>query len=267
MDYETSDGSQFSLQPIWSHPDDGPPKFEYTSISAYVDGVAYTGRVEQRPVEVDEVDVLGSLEPVPVECIHPPYQEGCTLAPPFDATQHYWKAPSFTYDDCRPGNTFVADCVLNEVAVLERLRNDPHPNLARYYGCVVEDGRITHICLERYHSNLVDRVCGSAATAKEENSGILDDLSRGVHHLHSLGLAHNDINPYNICIDTDGTAVLIDFDSCLPFGKELKKGIYSRANERRPISSKDNDLNAGMGLIRDFLEKDDSPVDSENEAT
>ena len=41
-------------------------------------------------------------------------------------------------------------------------------------------------------------------------------------YLHSLGLAHNDINPYNIMVREDGTPVLIDFGSCQPFGGRLQ---------------------------------------------
>jgi hypothetical protein len=259
MDYETFDGSQFSLLPIWSDPDNGDPEFLYTSISANVDGVAYTGRVDQQPDEVDEADVLTSLEPVPVECINPPYEEAFTLAPALDADKHYWKAPSFTYDDCRPGNTFVANCLLNEVRVLERLRQNPHPNLATYHGCVVKAGRITHICLQRYQSNLVDHVFNGNAIGRRDQ--ILADIRAGIDHLHSLGLAHNDVNPYNICVNEDGSAVIIDLDSCLPFNEPLQKGIDLSSDDQRPTSSMDNDLNGGMNAIEDFLEN--RPVPNE----
>lgn len=258
MDYETPDGSRFSLRAIWSNAPNAEPEFDYTSISAYVDGVAYTGRVAQPPDEVDQVDVLTSLGPVPVDCIHPSFQEEFTLAPAFDSAEHYWKAPSFTYDDCRPGNTFVADCVLNEVKVLERLRKHPQPNLAAYHGCVVKDGRIVHVCLQRYQSNLVDYVLDGKATGR--HAKIVEDFSHGIRHLHSLGLAHNDINPYNVCIDEDGSARIIDFDSCLPFGEPLKKGVHSTSDNRFPVSSKENDLHVGMSIIQDFLDTTDDQM-------
>ena len=92
--------------------------------------------------------MLKSLEPVPVECIHPQFPEGFTIAPTFNKSLHYLKAPLSTYNDCRPANTFVATYVLNEASVLELLMKHPHPNIARYYGCLVKDGRITHFCLE-----------------------------------------------------------------------------------------------------------------------
>ncbi|KAH8744393.1 hypothetical protein F5883DRAFT_439941 [Diaporthe sp. PMI_573] len=42
-------------------------------------------------------------------------------------------------------------------------------------------------------------------------------------HLHSLGLAHNDISPPNIMFDNAGQAVLINLDSCAPLGNVITK--------------------------------------------
>jgi hypothetical protein len=49
----------------------------------------------------------------------------------------------------------------------------------------------------------------------------LDGILAGIHHLHSLGLVHNDITPSNIMFEGDGTPVLIDFDSCRKVGESL----------------------------------------------
>jgi serine/threonine protein kinase len=37
-----------------------------------------------------------------------------------------------------------------------------------------------------------------------------------VAHLHTLGLIHNDISPYNIMLDDDLQPVLIDLETCMP---------------------------------------------------
>lgn len=38
--------------------------------------------------------------------------------------------------------------------LVEVLRLHPHPNAARYHGCVVEDGKITGLCFDRYSMTL-----------------------------------------------------------------------------------------------------------------
>ena len=253
MDYETADGSQFSLRDVWIARG-GEPAFAYTSVSAYVDGSAYVGKLPTPPDEVDEVDVLTCLEPVPPDCIHPKIPHGFTIAPDFDPVKHYLKAPSYTYDDCQPGKAFVADCVLNEVTVLERLKLHPHPNIVSYLGCVVKDGRITHICLDKYPSSLVAQAEQGLEINQSER--IFEGIQAGISYLHDVSLAHNDINPENICLDVKGEPIIVDFDACLPFGEKLLKGA-SMADDPKggfPISSKYNDLICGIDTIKNFLD-------------
>ena len=251
MDYETPDGSQFSLREVWTERE-GDPVFAYTTISAHVDGVAYTGRLNDPPDNVDEADVLSALEPVPPGCINPQLPEDFTIAPEPDPLSHYLKAPSFTYEDCRPGKTVVADCVLNEASVLERLRVNSHANLISYFGCVVKAGLITHLSLKRYESNLIDYA--NADLSEAEIFKLLEGIKAGLEHLHSLGLAHNDINPYNICIDSGGKPVIVDFDSCLPFGEKLTKGVGSSVefSSESSVSNQENDIRS-LDDIAEFL--------------
>lgn len=253
MDYETPDGSQFSLREVWHNADEGfedRPGFAYTTISANVDGKAYYGRLDQRVDEVDEGDVLATLQPVPPEAINPTASEGITKAPPFDPLKHYLKAPSFTWDDCQPGVAFVADYVQNEVDALERLESYHHPNIVRYYGCVVEKGRIAHISLERYQSNIVEYI--EDTTRAVDLKKLMQGVKAGIEFLHSLGLAHNDINPENICV-VEGRAVIVDFDSCVSFGKILQKGLsHVRDENGNPVSAAKNDIE-GLVDVQDFL--------------
>lgn len=52
----------------------------------------------------------------------------------------------------------------------------------------------------------------------------MDSIQAAVKHLHSLGYAHNDISARNIVFDSNGIAVLVDLDSCVPIGEKVKKG-------------------------------------------
>jgi hypothetical protein len=254
MDYETPDGSQFSLQEVFTESDGtSSPVFQFTSVTALVNGSAFAGKSPQRMEEVDEIEVLNLLRPVPLENINPLIPDGFTTLPLSSVTHdaHYLKAPSFMYDDSEPGCTFVAACLLNEATVLEKLRGHPHPNIAQYFGCVVKDGRVTQICLKRYKCSLADYA--SRALSQEQRQAILAGVISAVEHLHSLGLAHNDICPYNVCIDEDGRPVIVDFDSCLPFGEPLLKGVATDAYGGHHVSAAENDLQA-LDDFKFFLE-------------
>jgi len=263
MDYETPDGSQFSLQEVFDDSDGtSSPVFKYTSVTALVNGSAFAGQSPQRMEEVDEIEVLNLLRPVPLENINPLIPDGFTQVP-LDSVTHdahyYLKAPSFMYEDSTPGHTFVADCLLNEATVLEKLRGHPHPNLAQNFGCVVRDGRITHICLKRYECSLADYA--SRPLSHEQRQDILAGVVAAVKHLHALGLAHNDICPHNVCIDSDGRPVIIDFDSCLPFGEPLLKGVATQAYGGHHVSAAENDLQ-GLEDFKDFLNSLDEDDDA-----
>ncbi|KAF7190877.1 hypothetical protein HII31_08036 [Pseudocercospora fuligena] len=280
MDYETVDGSQFSLREIWSE-DGGTPQSQGTLITALIDGNAYVGKSSERSDDMDDADVLQYLEPIPAENIFPLMPEDVTGAPPFDALKHYLKAPQFTYDDRAPGHTFVADCLLHEASVLERFKKDPHPNIVTYYGCVVRDKRITHLMLKRYPRTLPE--LEQTGLSDIERQVLRAQIEDGIRHLHSLGLAHNDINPGtvaeycvesivrehfadltsdNVCIDADGRAVIVDFDSCLPFGEPLMKGGPRAESDRTPLSDPESDFK-GLRDIECFLHLDVTGLDGQ----
>jgi len=81
----------------------------------------------------------------------------------------------------------------------------------------------------------------------------LNGIEKGIQHLHSLGLVHNDINPSNIMLDKD-VLVIIDFDSCRPIGKSLNEvgRTYEWYDESVQYSLPSNDLDA-LHEIREWL--------------
>ena len=73
----------------------------------------------------------------------------------------------------------------HEVAgTLESLRHHPHPNIVEYRGCVVENGLVEFLVLERYPEQLSDVVY------KVDHAKVLRDIGTAVEHLHSLGFVH-----------------------------------------------------------------------------
>ena len=155
MEYETVDWSHFPLAEVWTERE-GEEIFDFTTVTALVDGRAYMGKIQQHMEVVDDIEIMKCLEPVPAENLFPLFPENFMLAIRSKLKEHYLRTPQFTFDDCQPGKTFVADCLLSEATVLERLQHYPHPNIVGYYGCLVDEGGIRKLCLRRYASSLLE---------------------------------------------------------------------------------------------------------------
>lgn len=110
----------------------------------------------------------------------------------------------------------VKEDYLVEARACEVLRQSPHPNIAKFFGCRVQGNRITGFFYERCVEFMGPR---QPVNVKK----IIEDIRKGIKHLHSLGYCHNDICPFNILIKKDGTAAIIDFDACRPVGETLTK--------------------------------------------
>ncbi|KJZ72053.1 hypothetical protein HIM_08508 [Hirsutella minnesotensis 3608] len=202
---------------------------------------------------------------IPVAAYSPLCPQGLTLAPdPVPCNTHI-KTPQLTsYDRLHrgPRPNDIADSILAEVQVCEVFKQNPHPNIARYLGCQVSDGRITGICFVEYSSTLMQTVnpgnhmkrrSRSIRRKGEDYSHLLRGVESGIRHLHSLGLVHNDINPSNIMLHND-TAVIIDFGSCRRLGESLE-GVgrtYEWYDEDIQVATPQNDLDA-LDEIRVWL--------------
>jgi serine/threonine protein kinase len=122
--------------------------------------------------------------------------------------------------------------IQQEVEMCEFLKLYPHPNIALFSGCEITNGRVSGICFTRYTSTLQEKANPRHLCKAEFQSSsrlLVDDtikssvegIAAAIHHLHSLGITHNDITPSNIMFKEDGTAVLIDFGSCRKIGEPL----------------------------------------------
>ncbi|KAL9045394.1 MAG: hypothetical protein Q9214_001552 [Letrouitia sp. 1 TL-2023] len=197
-----------------------------------------------------------ALEPVPIpnSDIQPIFPTtGLTRAPEPLPQDCYIKRPRLTnYDN---GDKFIASIMLHEAEICERLKNSPHPNIARFLGCVVEDGRMTGLCFVRYGETLSEMVERGRSFDK---GSCLEDIRAGIQHLHGLGIIHCDISPYNIFSGGDGF-VVGDFDSCTQEGDKmgLKGGCINWAEECFDAARPENDWNA-LDKIKAFLFPDKS---------
>lgn len=108
---------------------------------------------------------------------------------------------------------------VDEIEVMEVLRNQPHPNIVGYHGYHVRRGYITGLVLDQ-HLHDLNNYLKSGQTAQNIEP-FMESLYSVIHHLHTLGWAHNDLNPSNVLVAEDGSPVLIDFGSARRIGENL----------------------------------------------
>lgn len=182
--------------------------------------------------------------------MYPKFEEGLTVAECM-SLDCYRKKPSLLFYDAGMKEG-LAQLLLREARVGEILRRNPHPNIAQYFGCEVENGRVLALCWQKYKCTLRDMA--REPVEKKIAMYWLEGIRRGMLHVHAQGLCHNDINPTNVMITEDNTAVLIDFDTCLPHGEPLgeKHGTEGWSNNSAKLSEPSNDMYS-FDLVRDFI--------------
>ncbi|KAI0538685.1 kinase-like domain-containing protein [Xylaria digitata] len=187
------------------------------------DDYLYFGQLYTQKKNISLADYSLALEHVRDEEIYPLVPEGIPLkiAPNnWDDTTAFIKRPGLNCYETMRGSDYIPKEILQETLIMEQISIAPHPNIITYLGCHVKRGRITAIVLERLDQTLA-QLSWTPAFHQLDHDSFFKAVESAVHHIHSLGLAHNDINPDNIMI-RDGMPVLIDFGSCQPFGVNLQ---------------------------------------------
>ncbi|KAG4264777.1 serine/threonine-protein kinase [Fusarium proliferatum] len=183
----------------------------------------FFGQSTKPKMELSFAEFTAALHYVQEEEIYPevPKDVNLKLAPDdIDDSLVYVKRPGLNNYEAMKGTDFVPKELLAETLTMEKVSQTPHPNIVGYYGCRVRRGRITAIVLERLDQTL-QQYSNTPEFENLDKPRFLEALESAVHHIHSLGLAHNDINPHNIMVK-DAMPVLIDFGSCQPVGQRLQ---------------------------------------------
>jgi serine/threonine protein kinase len=210
------------------------------SVFTFIDSqdFVYFGQASVQGRVLSPEDLRKALERVPDDDIYPEAPPHITTTSISTGPDVYIKRPKLNVYDAWVNTGLLAKLFLAEAEVLEVLNRKPHPNIIRYHGCIVKRGRITGIVLDRCHETLTDRLKDGAGGFDVESC--MERVRSGVGHLHSLGYAHNDINPNNIMVGQDDTPTIVDFSSCQLFGKDLITGgtpgwidEYFTTSERR----------------------------------
>lgn len=86
----------------------------------------------------------------------------------------------------------------------------------------------------------------------------MDGIRAGVHHLHALGLAHNDLNPPNMAPDKNDNPIILDFGSCRRFREQINPGdTPGWDDEDCTISARHHDEMA-IGKLKSWLSAKES---------
>ncbi|KAF1999693.1 hypothetical protein P154DRAFT_523026 [Amniculicola lignicola CBS 123094] len=195
------------------------------------------------------------LRRIPDEKIYPLHDKMMSVVAPDQIEQqnYYIKRPKAW---CA-GNEYMLKLLprilFEEAEILEFLNQDQHrhPNIIRYHGCTVKRGRITGLALKKYDVMLQNRY--QYVPRNLDVAVCMGGIRAGVKHLHSLGLAHNDLNPTNIALDAEDNPVILDFGSCKKFGEELiSAGTPGWIDEDYTTSAPQHDIIA-IGKIEAWL--------------
>ena len=164
-----------------------------------------------------------SLRRILDETVYPPITPGLTVIPgDGDIASYYIKRPQFLCLDDEEETKMLPKMLAAEANVLESLKPHPHRNIIQYHGCITARGRLVGLALEKHDIILQYRFRDDAREL--DVLACMRGLRAGIEHLHSLGYAHNDLNPMNVAMDKDDAPVILDFGSCRRFGETLLSG-------------------------------------------
>lgn len=207
---------------------------------------AWFGRMpDVRKYDLTVEDLKRTLRRIPDEQIYPTATPHVSIVSHYgnDESTLYIKRPQLAGCDDADIAALLPGLLLEEAKLLEFLRTHPHPNLIRYYGCTVKNGRITGIALEKHDVLLLYRY--EDRPLPFNTAACMDGIRASVRYLHSLGLAHNDLNPMNILLNKDDEPVIIDFGSCKKFGEQLvSAGTPGWIDDEYIMSARENDETA-----------------------
>lgn len=230
----------------------GNPIFVYSSFGYITEEFeAYFGQSNLRKYDLRPENIRDSLELLPDDDVYPKAHSCLTT---FETTSlrgdlHYRKGPNL--NNAFKGTGLLPQLTLQEAEVLELLSQNPHPYIVPYHGCCVARGRIVGLVFDRYPMTLQQRLEEDGRAF--DGDAWADQITSAVRHLHSLGLAHNDLNPMNIMIDGADTPHVIDFGSCRPFGEDLiTAGSVGWIEEEFTVSKQKHDEFA-LKQIRSWL--------------
>ncbi|KAK4228068.1 kinase-like domain-containing protein [Podospora fimiseda] len=251
--------------PLTGYPERGFIRTTFTFIDKEDNDTAYWGAIPIRKKQVTREQFEQELKPVPDDWVYPLADPEFAVAPPnlHTSDQIFVKRPKIDlYDPVKEGEVIPSapKLFLSEIRILEILKQNPHPNIVNYHGVRVleREGqqRITGLLLDNHPKGDLDSIEHDIIFRDSlDKDVIMNGIESAVCHLHSLGLAHNDLNAANVVIGENGQAVLVDFGSCQPFGAQpISGGTNGWIDESYDTSARKHDL-AALPKIEKWLQE------------
>ncbi|KAK4070740.1 hypothetical protein Trihar35433_5207 [Trichoderma harzianum] len=204
--------------------DDKPEDFQYTQSAKVDDDKIFYCEINNPKADITFQEITASLARIPDDEIFPPWPQASitTKAPQELPPGNFIKRPQVKqYDNFLKYKVMhlLRDGLVEEAEVMEMLRSQPHPNIVGYHGCHVRRGYITGLVLDRHPHDLNDFL--KSGQTIQDKELFMESLRSAIHHLHTLGWAHNDLNPSNVLVAEDVRPILIDFGSSRRIGEKL----------------------------------------------
>ena len=236
-------------------------EFDFLSVLWEEDGEYHFIR---NPDETFDLDKLKKC-PIPPKDLYPAWHIGLPIAPLPIPDGSYIKRPRIA---CYTGDARLANFLLAEADILTLLEQSQHPNIGRFFGCILLGDLVNGLCLKHYPRTLADaipyRSRGDVSLVvipfeppeQLNHASIVHGIVSGVKFIHSLNLVHNDLNPHNVMLDEFNNPVIVDFDSCKPVGTSMKgqKSFTAPWGRRNALNMAlyDNDY-LSFGLLELYL--------------
>jgi tetratricopeptide (TPR) repeat protein len=124
------------------------------------------------------------------------------------------------------------ECPPDIQAVVSKLLGLRHPNIIRTYAGAVDQERSCYSLVQAW---VGDRTLASAYLQEEGGAAPSNEvtartglvLAKAIEHLHSRGIIHCDITPFNVLLAGDGTPVISDFGLAMLATSSTKPNGYT----------------------------------------
>ncbi|RSL63297.1 hypothetical protein CEP53_004496 [Fusarium sp. AF-6] len=218
---------------------------------------AWLGTVDAPNAQVELRQAAECLCRVPDKAIYPPVTPDMRSIAVSDYTpdEDTWlKRPLIHAYKKGGSSTRIADLFLDEIKAHQLVEEHPHRNLVKFKACLEKDGLVVGVLQKHYPMTLEFRV-EAWSQPPYDATAFYNDIEAGLEHLHSLGFAHNDLNPNNVMVDAEDRLIIIDLGAAMPLGQLLHQGGTAGWNHGFEEKSSVANDEIGLRQMKEYLQE------------